>query len=289
MKQFAAAALLQASNAAFLTEEANEVVKRPTVVFHGINSTCKDHWHGDGIAKHVGEMTGMHSECIEIQADHEDTASAWTNSIFGNFNEYVMDACDRVRKNPHFNNGQEFNLIGLSQGSLVARNLVENCPDLKVRNFFTLGGPHMGVSAIPFCTTGVVCTSLNYIAESYSTDPTIQDSFHPAAYYRDVDDIPTYLKNSIFLPQLNNQKEYSEQRKTQMLKLHKAVFAMTTGDEVVYPKESAIFGELHWDGSVLPRHETELWKKDLLGLKQMEQEGRAIFLTAEGAHIHLTK
>jgi len=263
-------------------------VKRPTVVFHGVNSYCKDHWHGDGIAAHVASKTGMHAECVEIMATHDDIDAAWTNSIFGNFDKYVADACDKVRANPHFNNGQEFNLIGLSQGSLVARHLVENCTDLKVRNLFTIGGPHRGVSEVPYCHTGIWCTSLNTIAEGYANDSEIQNEFHPASYFRDVDDLPTYLKNSIFLPQINNEKDFSASRKQQMLNLNKAVFTMTTEDEVVYPKESAIFGELQWDGSVLPRDQTDMWKKDLLGLKQMEDEGRAVFLSKEGPHIHIS-
>lgn len=114
MKQFTLSALLSASYANFLSEETAKEVKRPTVVFHGVNSYCKNHWHGDGLAAHVAEKTGMHAECVEIMADHDDIDTAWTNSIFGDFNKYVANACDKVRANPHFNKGQEFNLIGLS-------------------------------------------------------------------------------------------------------------------------------------------------------------------------------
>lgn len=92
---------------------------------------------------------------------------------------------------------------------MVARNLVENCPDLKVRNLFTIGGPHRGVDEVPYCDSGVWCYSINAIAESYSNNPEIQHEFHPASYFRDVDNLPLYMKNSIFLPYLNNEKDFS--------------------------------------------------------------------------------
>lgn len=33
----------------------------------------------------------------------------------------------------------------------------------KVRNFVTLGTPHMGVDAFPYCTSGTACDLLNVL------------------------------------------------------------------------------------------------------------------------------
>ena len=52
-----------------------------------------------------------------------------------------------------------------------------------------------------------------------------------------------------------------------MLALNHAVFVMNEDDHVVYPRESAVFGELQWDNSVLPKEQTEMWKKDLVGVR----------------------
>jgi len=46
-----------------------------------------------------------------------------------------------------------------------------------------------------------------------------------------------------------------------------------------------LFGELQWDGEVLPKEKTEIWQKDLLGLKQLTEEGRATWLWKEGSHV----
>jgi triacylglycerol esterase/lipase EstA (alpha/beta hydrolase family) len=45
--------------------------------------------------------------------------------------------------------------MGLSQGSLLARYIVEKCPIKgKVRNYLSIGGPNMGVNEVPGCAKG---------------------------------------------------------------------------------------------------------------------------------------
>jgi len=170
----------------------------------------------------------------------------------------------------------------------VARHLVENCPDLKVRNFFTIGGPHRGVAAVPYCSTGMWCKALTYISEHLSEYKTIQDDLNPASYFRDPSKLTQFMADSIFLPYLNNEKDFSQTKKQQILNLNHAVFVMTNQDDVVYPRESAIFGELQADGTVLNRVDTEIWKQDLLGLKTLEDAGKATFLAIDGAHVEFT-
>ena len=48
---------------------------------------------------------------------------------------------------------QGFNLLGFSQGGLFSRALVQLCPDLKVRNVVSIGGPQNGVFGFPGCDT----------------------------------------------------------------------------------------------------------------------------------------
>lgn len=74
-------------------------------------------------------------------------------------------SCEKVKNNTDFHG--DFNVIGLSQGGLLARYIVESC-DMpgKVRNMVTIGGPHMGVDKIPHCFSGVVCDMVNAIAKA---------------------------------------------------------------------------------------------------------------------------
>ena len=182
-------------------------LKTPTVVFHGITRHCKDMLKGSIFADHISQVTGAHAECVEIDAPFDDPTLASYNSIFNNFNHYTQAACDAVSANPHFNS-TEFNLVGISQGSLVARNLVENCPHLKVRNLWTIGGPHRGVHAFPHCESGTWCDTLGFIIDNYDYDTEIQDKVNPAAYWRDPANLDDYMAKSIFLPYVNNEKDF---------------------------------------------------------------------------------
>lgn len=153
----------------FLQVESN--LSTPTVIFHGFGRHCKDNFRGDQFAVHIEKKTGAHAECVEIDADFNDPDEAYTKSVFNNFLHYTQAACDAVASNNFFNKGQEFNLIGFSQGSLVARNLVENCPELKVRNLWTIGGPHRGVHAVPHCESGLWCEVLQELVDGEAYDP----------------------------------------------------------------------------------------------------------------------
>jgi len=97
--------------------------------------------------------------------------------------------------------------MGLSQGGLLARHIVERCPTKgQPRNLITVGGPNMGVSASPNCFEGLFCSMINYIIDNLVYFETIQDTVGPACYFRDPRDLDTYLKYSVFLPFLNNEK-----------------------------------------------------------------------------------
>ena len=75
----------------------------------------------------------------------------------------------------------------------------------KVRNFLTLGSPHMGGAAIPGCISGVFCDILYNLAKKVIYTDFLQNWFAPASYFRDVTDYDDYLHKTNFLPQLNNE------------------------------------------------------------------------------------
>ena len=53
---------------------------------------------------------------------------------------------------PKFADADEFNVIGFSQGGLIARYIAEACPMKgKVRNMITVGTPNMGIADPPVC------------------------------------------------------------------------------------------------------------------------------------------
>lgn len=141
--------------------------------------------------------------------------------------------------------------MGLSQGGLLARYITEEC-DMpgKVRNMITLGGPHMGVDALPHCFRGLACNLINFVIKRFVYLDFIQNWVAPAGYFRDVNNMKTYEEKSVFLPAINNEEETTHQgiftdmaslRKSRFMNINKAMFIMFSQDTMIYPKETAWF------------------------------------------------
>ena len=119
----------------------------------------------------------------------------------------------------------------------------------KVRNMITLGGPHMGVDAIPNCYEGFMCNIINSIAKKLVYLDTVQNIFAPAGYFRDVNNMSKYISKSVFLPALNNEhsthkgklSDIALMRKGRFTDINQAMFVMFEQDTMIYPKETAWF------------------------------------------------
>lgn len=263
----------------FVVQTATAAV--PTALFHGLGDSC--YYPGmKEFTNTIANLTDAKAHCVEI---------GWgsVTSIFENFEKQAEDACNSVLKNPDFQG--EFNVLGLSQGGLIARHIAERCPiQGKVRNLITLGGPNMGVAATPHCFTGIFCDIINYIVDNLVYFEAIQDIVGPAGYFRDPRDLDTYLKDSVFLPYLNNEKSenYTTTINERFSGLNSAMFVKFTNDTMIYPKETAWFWQLQADGSIIPVQETDFYKNDLIGLRALEQAGKVQYVDFEGDHLHIT-
>ncbi len=129
----------------------------PTAIFHGLGDMCIYPGMHE-FTNTIGNLTGAYARCVEI-------GMGSVTSIFENFEKQAEEACQKVLADKNFQG--EFNVLGLSQGGLIARHIVERCPTQgKVRNLATLGGPNMGVAKVPGCFDGVLCNLINYIADN---------------------------------------------------------------------------------------------------------------------------
>ena len=100
-------------------------------------------------------------------------------------------------------------MLGLSQGGLLARDIVERCDTAgTVRNMATLGGPNKGVDAIPNCFSGIICDLVNSVARHFVYSSFIQDICGPCGYFRDPSNLSTYDSSCSFLPYANNEVDY---------------------------------------------------------------------------------
>lgn len=183
--------------------------------------------------------------------------------------------------------------MGLSQGGLLARYIAEEC-DMPgtVRNMLTAGGPHMGVDAIPGCFTGFACDVANFLAKRVVYFSFAQNWFAPAGYFRDVNDMKTYEKDSVFLPSMNNEQistgMLGNVRKDRFQSLNAAMLVMFEDDSVLYPKETAWFQQLDTHGNVLPLNGTDFYNNDFIGLKNLTESGKVQYVSLPGDHLQFT-
>ncbi|KAI5647483.1 hypothetical protein M9H77_33488 [Catharanthus roseus] len=252
----------------------------PFVVFHGIADSCKH----EGVA-HFTELlrnwSGSQGYCVEIGD------GVW-DSWFMPMAKQVSIACDKVKKISELNDG--YNIVGLSQGNMVARGVIEFCDGPPVKNMVSLAGPHAGIASIPFCGSSFLCILLADIIELLVYSSFIQEHLAPANYIKIPTDIAGYEKGCKFLPKLNNEIHMNETYKKRFESLHNLVLIMFEQDEVLVPRETSLFGYFpdgSWD-TVLPVEETKLYKEDWIGLKTLNEAGKVKFVNVTGHHLEIS-
>jgi palmitoyl-protein thioesterase len=255
----------------------------PTAMFHGLGDFCMQ--PGDiQFNRMVSKGTGAPVKCIE------NSGFPSVGSIINNFEEMAEKACKKIANDKTFSG--EFNVVGLSQGGILARYIAEEC-DMpgKVRNIATFGGPHMGVAKVPGCFEGVMCDILNIVVDKVIYNSYVQDWVAPAGYFRNVNAWTTYLKDSVFLPALNNEhssSDYASLRKASFSGINAGLFVMFSEDTVIYPKETAHFAGLDKHGQVLKLEDSDFYKNDLIGLKTLNEAKKLKFDTVDGDHLQFT-
>ena len=248
----------------------------PIAVFHGIVDSCKMA-NTSMLVNDLKRDLGVHVECIEV-------GNGYLDSIFMPILKQVEYACNQIKSNPNFQ--EKFNILGLSQGTLIGRYIIEKC-DMKgqVVKYMSFDGPQMGIGSIPKLNCGKVCEFLNNITAPIAYN--FIDVIAPFGYTKYRYDQATYDKKNVLLKMLNNENEekdmeiynrFSSLEKVKLIKNHQ--------DSVITPRDSSWFEFYDKEGrEIVPLKDSDFYKNDNIGLRKLMEEGKVTFTEFREEHI----
>lgn len=314
----------------------------PLVIWHGLGDSTGNAGLQRLAALAADINPGTYVHLVHLGSTPDDVDGDQQASFFGNMTNHIATVCAQFANDPVLTTAPAINSLGISQGGLFLRAYVERCagraiggagtnydsvlgdddqsdsPPLSrappVHTLVTLGSPHSGIAAFQRCprsgggAAGWRCRGAERLLRlgRWSAAAQGNPGVIPAQYFRDPTDLELYLEHSNFLADVNNERaEKNAGYAARLGSLGRLVLYMFEADEMVVPKESAVFGERlpdedrdgHPDhdpiddeegGRLVPLREREMYTGDWLGLRALDERDRLEMVALPGAHLEMS-
>ena len=241
----------------------------PIVGIHGIfsNSTLLDDF-----ASFVEEGTGR--KFINLEYGFFEKVA----SLMPIYNQ-VNDLCTLMYFNKDIREAEQVDFVGLSQGGLIMKGLIQTCDWLSIRYFVTIVSPNAGIY--------YPNNTINQMIDFYSEESQKHLSF--AGYYRDPTQYLTYLLNSAFLAKANNEvlTFNSLKNKQKMINLRNHLTVYSTNDSIVSPYGSPMYDLYEYENNTVvyvPRENTYAYQNDILGIRTLYESNRFNIIKTNCSH-----
>ncbi|KAA0041067.1 palmitoyl-protein thioesterase 1-like [Cucumis melo var. makuwa] len=255
----------------------------------GIGDQCS-HQGVKNFTQLLSNYSGVEGYCLEVGNGAWDSWFMPLEKQYLNVEWFGMKKM-QVKKMEELKEG--YNMVGLSQGNLVGRGVIELCDGgPPVKNYVSLGGPHAGIASVPLCGSAIFCRLADELIKSEIYSDYVQDHLAPSGYLKLPNAIPKYLEKCRFLPKLNNELPQAKNStyKERFSSLQNLVLIMFEHDTVLVPKETSLFG-YYLDGalnSTIPAQQTKLYIEDWIGLKTLDEAGRVKYISVAGEHVKIS-
>lgn len=257
-------------------------VPTPIVLWHGMGDTCCAPYS----LGHFKQMLQREIPSVYVSSLSfgGSTKADFSSGYFGLVNDQVSHACELIQNDEKLKQG--FHAIGFSQGGQFLRAVAQRCPN-KMKTLITLGGQHQGVCGLPHCDNKV-CQAAGKLLSRGAYNHWVQSHIVQAQYWHSLNE-QEYRNHSLFLADINNEREVNKIYKENLVKLANLVLIQFENDTMVYPKESSSFGWFTEGNAsdVVDFRDTRLYQDNRIGLRDLDSSGRLFIYKVPGDHLQI--